>query len=57
MELSKDLHSKLCNLRDKQGNNVELEQIDSIISELIELFIKYQEKWDSFVFWSIFDII
>ncbi len=35
MELSKDLHSKLCSLKDKNGNNLELHEPELVVADLI----------------------
>ena len=50
MELSKDLHSRLCNLKDKQGNNIEINEIDSVISDFIELFITHCDSYKDELF-------
>ncbi|PIR37864.1 MAG: hypothetical protein COV35_08015 [Alphaproteobacteria bacterium CG11_big_fil_rev_8_21_14_0_20_39_49] len=47
MELSKDLHSRLCSLKDKNGNNVELNEPELVVSDLITLFKKHCDKYDS----------
>ncbi|MDA0781051.1 MAG: protein phosphatase CheZ [Rickettsiales bacterium] len=50
MELSKDLYYKLCSLKDKNGNNVELNQVESVVSDLILLFKTHCNKYDSQLF-------
>ena len=50
MELSNDLHSKLLSLKDKQGNNIEINEVESLVGELIELFKKHCDNYNDDLF-------
>jgi chemotaxis protein CheZ len=44
MELSKNLYSKLSDLTDKTGNKVQLQNLDSLVSDLLSLFSAYAKN-------------
>lgn len=56
MELSKDISTKLSSLKDSNGNKIELENMDLLVSDLVSLFKEHCDKYGDQLFHDIKNI-